>query len=190
MGFADTETRSAPLDAAAGKTLAGYAAVFWSEAVIAGEFRERIAPGAFTRSLRENDVVALMHHDTGRILGRMSAGTLRLREDAKGLHFEIDADPTTPDGAAALGLVGRRDLKAMSFGFRVRSEDWSETKHLPLRTLTDVSLMEVSIVTWPAYEATSAGLRSLENARATNVVSAARRVRMKAELEQKIRGIR
>lgn len=118
LGSARYETRAALVDSA-GQIIKGYAALFHSEAVIAGEFRERIAPGAFRSTLRRNDVLALLHHDTHRILGRMSAGTLRLAEDAKGLRFELDADASTPDGLTALGTVRRQDIAGCSFGFNV-----------------------------------------------------------------------
>ena len=183
----DFETRTKSIEMPTENTITGWAAVFHSEAVIAGEFRERIAPGAFSHTLRERDVVAVMAHDGGRVLGRMSSGTLRLVEDAKGLHFHLDLDPTTNDGATALGLVRRRDLKGMSIGFRARAEDWSETRGLPLRTLTDVDLIEVTLTAFPAYEETSAALRSLERWRGSN---AALRARMKFDVDARLRGFR
>jgi phage head maturation protease len=57
------------------RTLAGYAAVFNSEADIGGYFREVIAPGAFADTLKEADVRALVDHDSGRLIGRKSNGT-------------------------------------------------------------------------------------------------------------------
>jgi HK97 family phage prohead protease len=185
LACAELENRSAAIDVPSGNTITGYAAVFHSETVIAGEFRERIAPGAFTRSLKERDVVALMAHDSGRVLGRMSSGTLRLSEDAKGLRFELDADPTTPDGAAAIGLVRRQDVRGCSFGFSVRSEAWTETNGLPLRTLTDIDLIEVTLTGFPAYEDTTAALRSLSKFRSES----AERLRLKMNADQRRRGI-
>jgi HK97 family phage prohead protease len=181
------ETRARVMDAQDGNTIIGYAAVFHSEAVIAGEFREKISPGAFADTLRRNDVLALFHHDSARILGRMSAGTLRLAEDAKGLHCETDADPSTPDGATALGVVRRREVRGMSFGFRVLAENWSETRGLPLRTLTEIELVEVTLTGFPAYEETSAALRSLERWRGSN---AAVRAKMKFDVDARLRGFR
>lgn len=185
MAF-DIETRANKIGAQDSNTIVGYAAVFSAEAVIAGEFKERIAPGAFTRTLRERDVVALVAHDSSRILGRMTAGTLRLTEDAKGLRFELDADPSTPDGQTALGLVRRRDATGMSFGFMARAEDWTETAGLPLRTLTDIDLMEVTLTGFPAYEATSAAMRSLAAFRLSNTAT---KLRMKMEIDQRVRGV-
>lgn len=180
----DTETRGSVLERPKGNILTGYAAVFHTEAVIAGEFIEKIAPGSFSRSLRENDVVFLLHHDAGRVLGRMSNGTLRLAEDAKGLRYELTVDPSTPDGQAVIGLVGRHDLKECSFSFNVRAESWEDGSRLPVRTLTDINLQECSVVTWPAYSNTSAALRSLEQHRASELI------RRKMELDHRVRGIR
>ncbi|MFC3692661.1 HK97 family phage prohead protease [Chenggangzhangella methanolivorans] len=152
---------SSPLPASEHR-LAGYAARFNERANIDGEYIEVIAPGAFAQSLKANDQLALLHHFNVAIIGRKSSGTLRLREDAVGLAVEIDLDPSTPDGATALGLVRRGDLRGMSFGFWVRSESWEEPKWpaLPVRTLHEVRLTEVSIVAYPAYGGTSIGLAS------------------------------
>ncbi|MEF2557392.1 HK97 family phage prohead protease [Aurantimonas sp. C2-5-R2] len=101
LAGADLELRAQPFEASNGNLITGYAAVFHSETVIAGEFRERIAPGAFARSLRENDVRALLHHDKGRVIGRMGNGTLRLSEDA-GRHsrarYAPPGNPLTTHG--------------------------------------------------------------------------------------------
>lgn len=165
----------------ADNVISGYAVMFNAETVIAGEFRERIAQGAFTRTLREKpDVIALLAHDYGRVLGRVSAGTLSLREDRVGLYFSLQVDPTTPEGQTALGTVGRQDVKGCSFGFRVRAETWGDGgDRLPLRTITDVDLSEITLTAFPAYETTSASLRG------DNAMAARRRI----EAAQRKRGI-
>jgi HK97 family phage prohead protease len=182
----DLEYRAAAVPDWSGRILRGYAAKFDEPTVIAGEFQEQIAPGAFADSIRRGDVVALLHHDHGRILGRQSAGTLRLSENALGLLVEIEADQLTSDGVTALSTVSRGDLKSMSFGFRVRAENWENDGPMPLRTLLDIELNEVSIVTWPAYPTTAVWISK----RAANQSAALRRIREKAEREQKLRGIR
>lgn len=182
------------------RTLAGYAAVFGSTADIGGYFREVIAPGAFADTLLRDDVRALFDHDSGRLLGRKSAGTLRLAEDAKGLRVEIDL-PDTSDGRDVAQLVERGDLDGMSFGFMVRKEQWDETVDPPTRTILAVDLREVSAVTFPAYADTSLALRSRDAAKgqsdadqaARNRAAAERRISAslrKAEQDQKFRGIR
>jgi HK97 family phage prohead protease len=182
----DLEYRAAAVPDWSGRILKGYAAKFGEPTVIAGEFQEQIAPGAFANSIRGGDVVALLHHDHGRILGRQSAGTLRLSENALGLHVEIDADPLTSDGVTALSTISRGDLKGMSFGFFVKSENWTNDGAMPLRTLLDIELNEVSIVTWPAYPTTAIWVSK----RAANQSAAMRRLREKAERDLRLRGIR
>jgi HK97 family phage prohead protease len=152
--------------------LHGYAAVFDSPSHDLGGFVERIAPGAFGRSIRAagSDVYAFWNHDDGRVLGRQASGTLRLREDERGLAFELDL-PDTSDGRDLLELVSRRDLDGMSFAFRVRpnGDRWTAgVRGAPdERTLLDVDLSDVSPVTYPAYPDTAMALRSRDLARAT-----------------------
>lgn len=140
--------------------ISGYAAVFGQDTVIGNEFRERIDPKAFDRTLRESpDVVALLDHDTGRVLGRTAAGTLKLRPDRIGLRFSLKIDETTPEGQSALGTIRRGDVRGMSFGFRVRVEEWLDGGHrLPLRVIKDCDLFEITATAFPAYATTSAAV--------------------------------
>lgn len=170
-------------------TVAGYAVVFDSEADICGYFREVIKPGAFSDALKNGDVRAYFGHDRNRVLGRQSAGTLRLKEDDKGLAVEIDL-PDTTDGRDAKALIQRGDISGMSFGFCVTHEEWDETQDPPLRTIHQVDLREVSIVSEPAYDDTSIAMRSLEAARAQLPHPAHNRIAIRrARMEMKLRGI-
>lgn len=146
------------------RTITGYAAVFNSAADIGGYFREQIAPGAFSETLKSADVRALIDHDTGRVIGRSAAGTLRLKEDDKGLAVEIDL-PDTTDGRDLAVQLERGDISGMSFGFIVRHDEWDETSDPPTRTIHAVDLREVSAVAFPAYDDTALALRSLDEAR-------------------------
>ena len=173
----------------AGRTIAGYAAVFGSTADIGDSFREIIAPGAFSGTLG-NDVMALIGHDRNRVLGRTTAGTLRLSEDETGLAVEIDL-PDTTDGRDLAVLIERGDVSGMSFGFVVTKQSWDETGPVPTRTIEAVDLREVTVTAFPAYDDTKIALRSLEDARkergAKNFNAAATRLRMKADLDLKVR---
>ena len=173
-----------------GKVAKGYAALFNSRADIGGYFTEIIAPGAFTETLRTADVLALIAHDSGRVIGRSKAGTLRLQEDAKGLFVEIDL-PDTSDGRDLAVQLERGDISGMSFGFRVTHDEWDETGDIPSRTIHQVELFEVSAVANPAYPDTSLALRSLDAARTErrrkNFSAAAHRLRMKATLDLQLR---
>ncbi|WP_431014686.1 HK97 family phage prohead protease [Bradyrhizobium pachyrhizi] len=181
MQVADVETRDAPAEQDGG-LIKGYAATFMDRALIGGEFFEQIAPGAFANTIRNGDVLALIAHDYGRVLGRQSAGTLRLRENGLGLYFELDADLTTPSGQEAFGNIKRRNIKGCSFGFRVLSENWTDDGDVPLRTILEIQLYEVSVLANPAYETTAAWVSS----RAKNNNTAARR---RIEAAQRRRGI-
>jgi uncharacterized protein len=127
-----------------------------------GGFREKIAPGAFKRSLENGaDVRALLNHDSNYVLGRNKSGTLFLSEDERGLKIEI----TPPDTQWARDLMvsmERGDIDQMSFGFYTISDDWETKDGENIRTLREVELFDVSVVTYPAYTATSANVRSAE----------------------------
>lgn len=183
------------------KTLMGYAAIFNSDTTIGDYFIERIDPGAFNGAL-SSDVRALVDHDTGRVIGRTKSGTLRLAVDERGLKVEIDV-PDTADGRDLWTLVERGDISGMSFGFRVTKQEWDETGDMPVRTVLEVELYEVSACAFPAYDDTTLGVRSLESARAEaekalaedrkkkeNALAAQRRIAERlAQQEQRIRGI-
>lgn len=130
----------------------GYAAVFNAPAQITPRFREQVAPGAFRSSLTGGDVRALLNHDPNYVLGRTSAGSLRLWEDDTGLRFEVDP-PDTQWARDLLVTMRRGDISQGSFGFRVRTQSWDADESL--RTLQDVELHDVSVVTFPAYPQTS-----------------------------------
>jgi HK97 family phage prohead protease len=141
-----------------GFTFTGYAAKFATRSHDLGGFVETIRSGAFGRAIREGqDVRALINHDAGLILGRTASGTLKLAEDSTGLHYEVDA----PDTSYARDLaesMRRGDVTQSSFGFRTRLDDWQREGRGRLRTLIDVDLLDVSPVTYPAYEDTESGV--------------------------------
>jgi len=142
---------------AKGRKLEGYAATFDTEARIA-DFTEVILPGAFAGSIEGRDVLALMDHDSSKVLGRTKTGTLELREDEHGLVFSIEV-PDTQAGRDVLALAERGDLGGMSFGFTVskNGERWNGRK----RELSAVELHEVSVVSaWPAYDKTTVNARN------------------------------
>lgn len=184
------------------RTLTGYAAVWNSDTTIGDYFVERIAPNAFTKALR-GDILALVNHDSGRVIGRTKSGTLRLAQDNHGLKVEIDV-PDTTDGNDLWKLVERGDVSGMSFSFRATKQEWDESGDMPKRTVIEAELYEVTATPIPAYPDTSLALRSLESARAevaamreaesrkqADAAAAKRRVsERKARMEQQIRGIR
>lgn len=142
------------------RVIEGYAAVFNSLSVVLyGMFRERIAQGAFASSLGD-DIRALWNHNTDFPLGRTKNNTLRLAEDDAGLKVAIEP-PATQLARDFLTSIERGDVDQMSFAFNALDETWDEMEDGTIvRTLLKVRLFEVSPVTFPAYPATSVGVRS------------------------------
>lgn len=154
-------------------TIAGYAVVwdtpyFYGSATGSADdalFVEYCRKGMFAKTLAPagdgstgaGDQRLLLEHE-GLPLARTTSGTLRLVEDNHGLAFEADLDPSDPDVQRLLPKLRRGDLSGMSFGFRVVRQAWNED--YTVRDLLEVALHEISVVTFPAYEATTVGLRS------------------------------
>lgn len=167
----------------------GHAAVFNSPSeLLCGCFREIILPGAFDDALKTSDVRALFNHNPDNILGRTSAGTLRLKEDDTGLAIEIDPPDTMCSRDLQVSMM-RGDVREMSFGFTV-AEDGDEWNRDPdgsgnwTRTISKIDrLYDVSPVTYPAYPETDCALRSLEKIRAETPVANNDMIRRKLDLE-------
>lgn len=149
-------------------TLVGYAAVFDVETVIdswEGRFRERLARGAFARTIEQNAdrVKALFNHGFDPSIGDKPLGKPAAMEEKKrGLWTETPLDDTSYN-RDLVALLRSGALDGMSFRFSVVREEWSEPddpKELPLRTLLELKLYEFGPVTFPAYEATTAGVRA------------------------------
>lgn len=140
--------------------IVGHAAVFNSLSEDLGYYREKIAPGAFAKTIKEADVRALWNHDPNYVLGRTKSGTLKLAEDEKGLAVEI-TPPDTQWAHDLMETMRRGDVDQMSFGFQVVKEEWEGDANNPVRVLKEVRLFDVSPVTFPAYPATDVQVRSL-----------------------------
>ena len=146
-----------------GDTLRGHASVFGQMARLPGHY-ERMAPQAFSAVLdrTDTDARALVNHDPNLLLGRQSAGTLRLKADGDGLAFEVDL-PDTSYARDLRVLVNRGDLTGASFAFIPGEDDWSTVNGRQVRTHTSVAeLLDVSPVTYPAYSGTDVALRFID----------------------------
>lgn len=142
-----------------GMTFTGYASVFNSSSEDLGGFREFVAPGAFKRSLQaRNEIKLLWNHDTSEPLASVRGGSLQLMEDNYGLKVTAKL-PNTTRGRDVAELLRSKVIDSMSFGFNVIKDSWSNNG--AVRTLESVRLSEVSIVTYPAYTATTAAVRSV-----------------------------
>jgi HK97 family phage prohead protease len=97
------------------------------------------------------------------LLGRQSSGTLKVWADSRGLGFEL-ALPKTSYANDVRELASRGDLGGMSIGFQPGEESWSAIGKRELRTHISVArLVEISPVSIPAYDDTTAQLRSLDH---------------------------
>lgn len=145
-----------------GMTFTGYAAVFDVDSEPL-PFIERIRPGAFRRTLRaKNNIRMFINHDPSNVLATVRSRTLTLEEDNVGLLATARL-PNTTAGRDIAELMRTRVVDSMSFGFTVarNGDEWSADGMQ--RTLREVRLHEVSIVTgFPAYPQTTATVRSLE----------------------------
>lgn len=158
------ELRAAGDDPAASPgTVTGYAALFDVETTIGGSFTETIARGAFTEALKDSDVHALHNHDYGAVMGRAKSKTLRLKEDKKGLYFEVDLPPTQ-QGRDLAALVSRGDVDQASFQFNLEGgrQSWDDSGNIPARTIEQIGeIFDVSICPRGAYAETSVSLRDI-----------------------------
>ena len=144
--------------------ISGYFSVFNSIYDIGMGMSESVAPGAFLSSL-SGDVRALTNHDTTLVLGRTTAGTLKLREDDIGLWGDVIINPKDSDAVNTYERVKRGDVSQCSFGFQILKEDTDVREDGSVHwTIRDVKLREVSVCTFPAYESTNVQARSAQRA--------------------------
>jgi HK97 family phage prohead protease len=176
-GYALTETdfqvRAAADDAL--PVFTGHAAVFDVRTAIGNPltwgFYEEVAPGAFTKTLSEGDARFLIDHDTSLLVARVSADDLRLAQDKIGLAVEADLDTELSYVKDLVRNLDKRRITGMSFGFYVLKDEWvteevstsdGQTAEVEIRRIIEVRLLEVSAVTFPAYEETDAALRAIQ----------------------------
>lgn len=145
----------------------GDAAVFGVETVIGKWFREKIRAGAFTRVLSEKpDVIGAFNHDWTYVLGRTTAGTLKLEQNEKALRYVIDVNPNDTQAMDVWAKVRRGDVSQSSFAFTVRKEEWTEPsddsdEKLALREIVEIgNLYDVGPVPFAQYPEASAQARS------------------------------
>ena len=165
LPFTGTEIR---VETREGKsTLSGVTAPFGKLSLDLGGFQEQIQRGAFANALKRSDPVGLFNHNPDNLLGRMSAGTLRLKETDVGLEYDLDL-PDLEIGRQVRTGVDRKDIQGNSFAFRVKKDQWEERADGSwLRTVMEIDeLYDVGPVVYPAYPDTEVALRSLAHAKA------------------------
>lgn len=148
-----TEFRAVEADGK--KRIEGYFATFGGIYELWPGVTESIDPHAFDDALND-DIRALIDHETRLVLGRNKAGTLELRVDSHGLWGSIEINEADSDAMNLYARVQRGDVSQCSFGFEILSEKTDirddGTVHW---TIEKVKLYEVSCVTFPAYKDTS-----------------------------------
>ncbi len=126
---------------------------------------ERIRPGAFAGLLKEGtDTMALFNHESSQILGRTTAKTLRLKSTRRGLLYDIDP-PDTQTGRDVVENLRNGNITGSSFAFTIGKDKVTtdEDRDVMIREIIKVErLFDVGPVTYPAYENTEAGLRSVD----------------------------
>lgn len=164
-----------------GRTLTGVAHAFGQRTLVGARYIE-FARGAFDAALVKSDVRAFWNHDTRLLLGRQSAGTVRLSAEPEGLRYAIDL-PETTYAADMQVLIDRGDLNEMSFGImpgQVRISRAPDGK--AVQTHTSVAeLFDISPVSLPAFAGTSIQIHELalggETVRSQTVKARARAAR-------------
>lgn len=172
----ETRTITSPIELRASEEneskryIVGYALRFNSESENLGGFVERIDPSAL-EGTNLDDVRALFNHDANMVLGRSKAGTLKLEADEFGLKYTIDP-PDTTFARDLMESMNRGDIDQSSFGFTIVNDgtgddwDYDEERDLYVRTIRKFNrLFDVSVVTYPAYQATESlvAQRSLDD---------------------------
>lgn len=139
----------------------GYFIVFGQQTELWAGAYEEIAPNALDKTLN-NDIRALINHDTRLVLGRNKSGTLELRVDGRGLFGKIKINSNDTEAVNLYERVKRGDVSQCSFGFNIISEEteWGDDGTVKW-TITEVDLHEVSVVTFPAYEETGVQARQV-----------------------------
>ncbi len=128
-----------------------FAVPFGSPSQDLGGFVEVWTPSAVRRTIDERrDLRALKNHDSALVLGRIAAGTMRVRADARGLHATVDADESISYVSDLSLAVQRRDVSGASFAFRTIAVEWAPGDP-PVRRVVDAEISELSVVTFPAF---------------------------------------
>ncbi|MEM9019946.1 MAG: HK97 family phage prohead protease [Planctomycetota bacterium] len=153
------------------RRIVGYGAVFyrrgdpgtqyqlWSGAV------ERILPGAFDKTLKDDDIRGLFNHSPSLLLARNTSGTMQLGVDARGLRYDMQPGKTST-ASDVIEYLDRGDVSGSSIGFRAVEVDWTEEEiegvKIDVRNLIEIKLFDVGPVTFPAYTGTDAAMRSAQ----------------------------
>jgi HK97 family phage prohead protease len=156
-------------------TIVGHPILYgvWSEDL--GGFRERILPGAASKTILESDIRVLFNHDPNYVLGRTKSGTAELTEQAKGIKMRATPPDTQTIRDLVIEPMRRGDITQMSFAFRVAGPSWNNrdggkppagtgeiwNADYTEREILQLQMFDASVVTFPAYAQTDVAARML-----------------------------
>lgn len=130
-------------------------------------FYETVDKRAFDNTLKEdNNIFALYNHDWDKPLASTRNKSLELSTDDTGLRFKLTPKANTSFMKDVRELVNSGELRGMSFGFRVRDDEWTTKDGHDYRTLKDVDIAEITLTHRPAYESSEVSIRSYEDYKA------------------------
>ncbi len=139
----------------------GFFAVYDEVYEIYDGVSERIDPHAFDDTLKSDDIRALVNHDSTKVIGRRTAGTLELEARNDGLWGRVHINPDDPDGRSIWQKVKRGDVSQCSIGFDILKEEMQKLENgARIFLLKQIRLWEVSVCTFPAYTSTQVEARS------------------------------
>lgn len=173
-------------DETADKVIAARFIVFGVETELWPGVFEEIAPTCLDNA-DLSDVRALADHDTATVLGRTKVGTLSLSVGSEGVSGEIKINENDSDAMNLYSRVQRGDIDQCSFGFNILKESHEEREDGTVKfTIEEIELLEVSVVTFPAYEDTAAEARSkqIEDMKQRKIIA------KKANIKEKLNGIK
>ncbi len=142
----------------------GYITKFNTRSQFMGFF-ETVSPNAFDKTLADgHNVYAMYNHNHDKILGATKTGSLILIIDNIGLRFSLSINPNVSYAKDVYELVKSGDVDGCSFGFITNDDEWAmQSDGTDLRTLLDVTLIEVTITPFPCYLDSEANTRSYSN---------------------------
>lgn len=162
----------------------GYFAVFNQETELWQGVFEQIAPKAFDKSIKNNDIRCLFNHETGFVLGRVSARTLTLKVDDVGLWGSVKINVNDRQAMDVYERVARGDISGCSFGFTPLDESCTEDSDRQLWTVKEADTQEVSICAFPAYPQTEIQARQKDFCESTKIKLKQRKAELKLKLEE------
>jgi uncharacterized protein len=150
------------------RSLEGYFCTYATVSHDLGGFKERLQPGCFDKSLRQQAMTALVNHDDNKLLGKTGQNMI-VTSDGTGLRFRVSPLPDTSYSQDLVALANQSLVDSCSFGFYCVSDEWSSLPDgTPLRTVTEAIIFEGSVLAGPeaAYPSTSVSLRAQRRAKA------------------------